>query len=34
MPPGRLDFGAKRATNWTPPETPELKVREESQNGF
>ena len=28
-------FGAKRATNGTPPpKTPELKAREESQSGF
>ena len=34
MPPGRLDFGAQRATNETPPVTPKLKLREVSQSGF
>jgi len=29
-----LVFGAQRAKNETPPETPKLKVREVSQIGF
>ena len=32
--PGRLDFGAQRLKNETPPVTPKLKVREVSQSGF
>lgn len=34
MSPGRLSFWCLKGKKWDPPETPKLKVREESQIDF